>query len=147
MKKLISLVVVLAIAAAGYYYWDSQKAPQVPELSKVVISQGNVVEAVSATGTLQADRLVSVGSKVSGVIDELNTDFNQIVRRGRRLRCPTLDRSMRQPEEDLPEQPSANRECQCRQPVSLIVRRQELAPNSALHIVARLLPTLSPQRK
>jgi HlyD family secretion protein len=85
MKKLISLVVVLAIAAAGYYYWDSQKAPQVPELSKVVISQGNVVEAVSATGTLQADRLVSVGSKVSGVIDELNTDFNQIVRRGQVL--------------------------------------------------------------
>ena len=85
MKKLISLVVVLAIAAAGYYYWDSQKAPQVPELSKVVISQGNVVEAVSATGTLQAERLVKVGSKVSGVIDELNTDFNQIVRRGQVL--------------------------------------------------------------
>jgi HlyD family secretion protein len=85
MKKLISLVVVLAIAAAGYYYWDSQKAPEVPEFSKVTVSQGNVVEAVSATGTLQADRLVSVGSKVSGVIDELNTDFNQIVRAGQVL--------------------------------------------------------------
>ena len=85
MKKLISLVVVLAIAAVGYYYWDSQKAPQVPEFMKVTVSQGDVVEAVSATGTLQADRLVSVGSKVSGVIDELYTDFNQIVRAGQVL--------------------------------------------------------------
>jgi len=85
MKKLISLAVVLAIAAAGYYYWDSQKAPEVPEFMKVTVSQGDVVEAVSATGTLQADRLVSVGSKVSGVIDELYTDFNQIVRAGQVL--------------------------------------------------------------
>lgn len=85
MKKLISVVVVLALAAAGYYYWDSQKAPEVPQFTKVTISQGDVVEAVSATGTLQAERLVSVGSKVSGVIDELNTDFNEIVRAGQVL--------------------------------------------------------------
>jgi HlyD family secretion protein len=85
MKKLIIIVVVAALAAAGYFYWDSQKAPEVPQFTKVVISQGNVVEAVSATGTLQAERLVSVGSKVSGVIDELNTDFNQIVRAGQVL--------------------------------------------------------------
>jgi HlyD family secretion protein len=82
MKKLIVILVVAVLAAAGYFYWDSQKAPEVPQFTKVTISQGDVVEAVSATGTLQAERLVSVGSKVSGVIDELNTDFNQIVRRG-----------------------------------------------------------------
>lgn len=85
MKKLIIVVVVLALAAAGYFYWDSKKAPEVPQFTKVTISQGDVVEAVSATGTLQAERLVSVGSKVSGVIDQLNTDFNQIVRAGQVL--------------------------------------------------------------
>lgn len=85
MKKLIVILVVAVLAAAGYFYWDSQKAPQVPQFTKVTISQGDVVEAVSATGTLQAERLVSVGSKVSGVIDELNTDFNQIVRAGQVL--------------------------------------------------------------
>lgn len=85
MKKLIIVVVVLALAAAGYFYWDSKKAPEVPQFTKVTISQGDVVEAVSATGTLQAERLVSVGSKVSGTIDELNTDFNQIVRAGQIL--------------------------------------------------------------
>ncbi len=85
MKKLIIVVVVLAVAAAAYVYWDSKKAPEIPQFTKVTIAQGDVVEAVSATGTLQAERLVSVGSKVSGVIDQLNTDFNQIVRAGQVL--------------------------------------------------------------
>ncbi len=85
MKKLIYLVVLLALAGGGYYYYESQKPPQVPEFMKATISQGNVVEIVSATGTLQAERIVPVGSKVSGVIEELNADFNQVVRAGQVL--------------------------------------------------------------
>lgn len=85
MKKLIYLVVVLAAAGGGYYYWESQKPPQVPEFMKATVSQGDVVEVVSATGTLQAQRLVVVGSKVSGVVEELNADFNDIVRAGQVL--------------------------------------------------------------
>lgn len=85
MKKLIWVVVVLVIAVGGYYYNESRKPPQIPEFMKVTVSQGDVVEAVSATGTLQADRMVTVGSKVSGVIDELFVDFNQIVRAGQVL--------------------------------------------------------------
>jgi HlyD family secretion protein len=82
MKKLIFLVVVLVVAGGGYYYYESQKPPQVPEFMKVAISQGDVVESVSATGTLQADRMVIVGSKVSGVIDKLYVDFNSLVKAG-----------------------------------------------------------------
>ncbi|MBM3750986.1 MAG: efflux RND transporter periplasmic adaptor subunit [Acidimicrobiia bacterium] len=85
MKKLIYLVVVLAIAGGGYYYWDSQKAPQVPQFMKAAISQGDVVEVVSATGTLKAERTFNVGSKVSGVVEELYVDFNEIVRQGQVL--------------------------------------------------------------
>ncbi len=85
MKKLIYLVVVLAAAGGGYYYYQSQQAPQVPEFMKATISQGDVVEIVSATGTLQPDRMVVVGSKVSGVIEQLNADFNQVVRAGQVL--------------------------------------------------------------
>ena len=85
MKKLIYLVVLLAAGGGGYYYYQSQQAPKVPEFMKVTLSQGDVVEVVQATGTLQASRIVAVGSKVSGVIDELNTDFNQVVRAGQVL--------------------------------------------------------------
>jgi HlyD family secretion protein len=85
MKKLIYLVVLLVAGGGGYYYYQSQQAPQVPEFMKVTVSEGDVVEVVQATGTLQANRIVAVGSKVSGVIDELNTDFNQVVRAGQVL--------------------------------------------------------------
>jgi len=82
MKKLIYLVVIVAIGAGIYFYRESQKLPEVPEFMKATISQGDVVEVVSATGTLQADRIFNVGSKVSGVIDELYVDFNSMVRAG-----------------------------------------------------------------
>jgi len=85
MKKLIYLVIVLVLAGGGYYYWDSQKAPEVPQFMKAAISQGDVVEVVSATGTLKAERTFNVGSKVSGVVEELYVDFNEIVRRGQVL--------------------------------------------------------------
>jgi HlyD family secretion protein len=96
MKKLIYLVVVIVVAVGGYYYYESQKPPQVPEFMKAAISEGNVVEIVSATGTLQADRLVVVGSKVSGVIEELNADFNDIVRAGQVLARINTDQLMTQ---------------------------------------------------
>ncbi|MDA1307137.1 MAG: efflux RND transporter periplasmic adaptor subunit [Acidobacteria bacterium] len=85
MKKLIYLVVIVAIGAGVYFYRESQKLPEVPEFMKATISQGDVVEVVSATGTLQADRIFNVGSKVSGVIDELYVDYNSMVRSGQVL--------------------------------------------------------------
>lgn len=85
MKKLIWVVVVLAVGVGGYYYNESRKPPEVPQFMKVSISQGDVVEVVNATGILQADRMVKVGSKVSGVIDELYVDYNSIVTRGKVL--------------------------------------------------------------
>ena len=43
---------------------------------------GDIVDAVSATGTLEAVETVEVGTQVSGVVDELYADFNSIVRKG-----------------------------------------------------------------
>jgi HlyD family secretion protein len=85
MKKLIWVVVALVVAVGGYYYNESRKPPEVPEFMKMPVSQGDVVEVVNATGILQADRMVKVGSKVSGVIDELYVDFNSIVKQGQVL--------------------------------------------------------------
>jgi len=85
MKKLISFVIILGIAAAGYYYWDKSKKPEIPEFAKVTISEGEIVEEVSATGTLQAMRTVNVGSQVSGRVTDVLVDFNQIVKKGQIL--------------------------------------------------------------
>ena len=82
MKKLIALVVVLALGgvAAGAYY-KSRQAPE-PKVTTMPITRGDVVDAVAATGTLEAVETVDVGTQVSGTVQELYADFNSIVRKG-----------------------------------------------------------------
>ncbi len=85
MKKLIGLVILLALGGGGYLYYQGTQEPEIPEFMKVTISQGEIVEEVSATGTLQAKRTVNVGSQVSGRVTEVLVDFNDIVRKGQIL--------------------------------------------------------------
>ena len=56
-------------------------APE-PVVTTQPFSRGDIVDAVSATGTLEAVETVEVGTQVSGVVRELNADFNSIVRKG-----------------------------------------------------------------
>ena len=82
MKKLIAIVVVLAAVGVGAgAYYRSRQAPE-PKVTTMPVTRGDVVDAVAATGTLQAVETVDVGTQVSGTVQELYTDFNQIVHKG-----------------------------------------------------------------
>jgi HlyD family secretion protein len=82
MKKLILFVVVLAAAGGGFYYYKLKTGRVEPTVMTQALSRGDVVEAVGATGTLEAVETVDVGTQVSGVVRELHADFNTIVRKG-----------------------------------------------------------------
>jgi HlyD family secretion protein len=83
MKKLIAIVVVLiAVGGAAGAYYRSRRAPE-PTVSLLPVSRGDVVDAVQATGTLQAVETVDVGTQVSGTVQELYADFNSIVKKGK----------------------------------------------------------------
>ncbi|MCX6551677.1 MAG: efflux RND transporter periplasmic adaptor subunit, partial [Acidobacteria bacterium] len=83
MKKFIIAIIVLAAVAgsAGAYYKYRNPAVET-KVSTLAVSRGDIVEAVGATGTLQAVTTVQVGSQVSGNIKALYADFNSIVRKG-----------------------------------------------------------------
>jgi HlyD family secretion protein len=53
-----------------------------PEIVMAPVTRGDVTEAVSATGTLEAVNTVLVGTQVSGTIAQLDADYNSIVRKG-----------------------------------------------------------------
>lgn len=53
-----------------------------PTFRLASVERGNIVSAVSSTGTLNAVTAVQVGSQVSGQIKELLADFNSEVRQG-----------------------------------------------------------------
>ncbi len=82
MKKIIAIVVVLAAVGVGAgAYYRSRQAPE-PKVTTMPVTRGDVVDAVAATGTLQAVETVDVGTQVSGTVSALYADFNSIVRKG-----------------------------------------------------------------
>ena len=80
MKKVAFVALVLAAVTGGFYFYRVRTAVPEPAVTTQPFSRGDIVESVSATGTLEAVETVEVGTQVSGVIRELNADFNSIVR-------------------------------------------------------------------
>ncbi|MGE0491269.1 MAG: HlyD family secretion protein [Vulcanimicrobiota bacterium] len=76
----ILLVLVLA-GLVGYWKWSHPSEEKVVfETEKV--RRGDVTAVVSATGTLESDTTVTVGSQVSGPVQAVLVDFNTRVHRG-----------------------------------------------------------------
>lgn len=84
-KKLWTIIaVVVALLATGFYFVTNGKDDKVTyRFDKV--DRGDIVVSISATGTLNADTTVLVGSQVSGRIAKLYADFNSVVKRGQLL--------------------------------------------------------------
>jgi len=99
MKKLIVIIIVLAGVGAGAGAYYMRKNTKEPEVRTAPVSRGDVVQAVQATGTLEAVTTVEVGSQVSGIVQELYADFNSIVKKGQviaRLDPTILDTQIEQ---------------------------------------------------
>ncbi len=82
MKKLILIVVVLALVGVGAGAYYMNRPAKEPDVRTAAVSRGDIVDAVAATGTLEAVTTVQVGTQVGGIIQELYADFNSIVRKG-----------------------------------------------------------------
>jgi HlyD family secretion protein len=82
MKRLIVIIIVLAGVGAGAGAYYMRKTTKEPEIRTQPVTRGDVVQAVQATGTLEAVTTVEVGSQVSGIVEELYADFNDIVKKG-----------------------------------------------------------------
>jgi HlyD family secretion protein len=86
MRKILLVVVALAVlAGGGYAYYRYSNTTPAPTINTARVTRGDLAETVGATGTLQAVTTVQVGTQVSGTIQELNADFNSLVRKGQVL--------------------------------------------------------------
>ena len=90
-KILGALLVLGGLAFGGWWFFGRETKAPVTYLSEPV-TRGEVVQSVSATGTLQAVNTVTVGSQVSGTISRVLVDYNSRVRKGQLLALidPTL---------------------------------------------------------
>jgi HlyD family secretion protein len=76
----VILVALVACAAAVTIYYT--RSTNAVEYQAVAVDRGDIVAAVTATGTCNAVVTVQVGSQVSGNILALYADFNTKVKRG-----------------------------------------------------------------
>lgn len=83
--RLLLLIVLLLAAAAGVWYYTTRNSEKTPEYTTAAIARGEVAQVVTATGTLQAVTSVDVSSQISGLIKEIDVDFNSQVKIGQVL--------------------------------------------------------------
>lgn len=86
MKKLILIGVLLAAVGAGIWWWlTPKKLPAEERFATVQVERGSITQTVSANGTLNPVKLVTVGSQVSGTVTKMYADFNDRVKAGQVL--------------------------------------------------------------
>ena len=82
MKKIIiALVVIMALTTPFIFKKQNGKAEYLSE----PIQKRTITQIVEATGTIEPINTVSIGSQVSGRIDEIFVDYNSYVEKGQQL--------------------------------------------------------------
>jgi HlyD family secretion protein len=82
-RKFIILGAVLVLLTAGIVFFFNRGAGRETSSPRYfVVKTGRIVNTVTATGTVEPIDQVEVGTQVSGVIEEIYTDYNRQVRRG-----------------------------------------------------------------
>ncbi len=100
MKRLAIFVILLTAAAGGWWYYvEYGTPPEKPQVLQAAVSQGDLVEGVTATGSLDPVRRYDVGSQVSGEVKAIYVDYNSIVKKGQLL--AEIDPSLLQVQVDV----------------------------------------------
>lgn len=84
LKTTIGILAIFIIAACCYFiFFDKNEEKEVFIFAE--ITRGSLKSIITSTGKLEATSTVEVGAQVSGRIDKIFVDFNDIVRRGQLL--------------------------------------------------------------
>ena len=87
----VLVVVVLMLASGAYMLLKSGEGSEV-RYESAPVEQGDLTVTVTATGTLEPVNQVDVGSELSGIIESVEVDFNDRVKRGQVLARLDTDR-------------------------------------------------------
>jgi hypothetical protein len=80
----------LLLAGGGLWWWlASRAASAAPSYTTQTVARGNLTLSVTANGTLQPTRSISIGSELSGTVLKVNVDVNDRIRRARCWWCWT----------------------------------------------------------
>ena len=85
MKKLSKVWLIVAgviiIAIAVYALSGSKKKEEI-SFETVAVAPANIMNSITATGTIEPVTSVTVGTQVSGIVSKLYVDYNSVVKKG-----------------------------------------------------------------
>ncbi len=85
MKRLSKIWIVIAVvviaAMASFLLSGNKKKEEVNFVTEAVAS-ANIVNSITATGTIEPVTSVTVGTQVSGIVSKLYVDYNSVVKKG-----------------------------------------------------------------
>ena len=92
--KRILTIVIIAAALVLVWYFFFRKPEQPIKVQTAKPERGYIAQSVTATGKIEPEDTVTVGSQVSGIIKNLYVDFNTKVKKGQLM--AELDKSLLQ---------------------------------------------------
>lgn len=104
MRRALYSIAILAVAGAAVAYTLSRNGEESVSYRFAQVERGDIVSAISTSGTVSAVVTVDVGTQISGQISELRADFNTAVKRGQligRIDPQTFEARVRQAEAEL----------------------------------------------
>ncbi len=81
-KWLLTALAAAAIAAGGAWYGGVFAPDAAPAYRTADITRGNLMVTVTANGTVNPVRTVSIGSELSGIVRNVLVDVNSVVKKG-----------------------------------------------------------------
>ncbi|MDD6197675.1 MAG: efflux RND transporter periplasmic adaptor subunit [Prevotella sp.] len=85
MKKLskvwLVVAVVIIVAIVAWVLSGSKKEEQI-SFETAAVAPANIMNSITATGTIEPVTSVTVGTQVSGIVSKLYVDYNSVVKKG-----------------------------------------------------------------
>lgn len=79
-------VALVLLVAAGLWWWQRQRAAEsAPSYATQPVARGDLTLTVTANGTVQPTRSISIGSELSGTVLQVHVDVNDRIRKGQVL--------------------------------------------------------------
>ena len=81
-KKTLVIVAVAAIVALAVWLLSGGKKEEKITFDTAAVAPANIMNSITATGTIEPVTSVTVGTQVSGIVSKLFVDYNSVVKKG-----------------------------------------------------------------
>jgi len=85
IKRIVIVLIMISVSATYYWVSSGKKESKENQYKTRSIEQGDIIQTISANGTLTPVVLVNVGTQVSGTVAKLHADYNDHVEIGQKL--------------------------------------------------------------